>query len=89
MDRIQVCVAYEYKGKKLTEFPNSIEVVEGVRPVYREFQGWKRPTTGVRRWEDLPEKAREYLEGLSGLVGVPVTIVSVGPERNETIRVRR
>jgi len=88
MDRIQVCVAYEYKGREMVEFPNSIEVVEKVKPVYREFGGWKVPTTGIRRWDDLPGRAKEYLEGLSGLVGVKITIVSVGPERNETIRVR-
>ena len=63
----------------------SLKVLSKVEPVYEEFAGWKTDTTKVRRYEDLPAAARAYLERLSEVTGVRLGIVSVGPNREQTI----
>ncbi len=87
LDVIRVCVAYRHGGATLEDFPNRTEVVEACEPVYRDFPGWKASTSGARRWEDLPPRARAYLEAIRDLTGVPLGLVSVGPCRDETIRI--
>jgi len=87
LDRIPVCVAYEYRGARLTEFPPRTEMAAECRPVYEEMPGWKTDTTGARRYEDLPAGARAYLKRLEELTGTRIGIVSVGPRRDETIRI--
>lgn len=83
-DTIKVAVAYEIGGRQTTEFPFSVEGVE-INPVYREFKGWKSDIRGVRRYEEFPEAFRRYVEFIEEETGVPVKIISVGPDREETI----
>jgi adenylosuccinate synthase len=87
LDEVPVCVAYRHQGRELVDFPNRVELVEACEPVYRRLPGWKSETKGVRRWQDFPENAKGYIEALQTLIGVRVSIVSIGPRRNEIVRV--
>ena len=84
-DNISLCKGYIYKGKELQEYPESLDVLQNVEPVYEELPGWKSDISGCRIYEELPENARYYVERISQLVGVPLGIVSVGPDRAQTI----
>ncbi len=88
IDPVRVCVAYQVGERELTEFPYDMEDFETAKPVYEDWPGWLEPTTGARRWEDLPEKAQRYLERVSELSGVPVALVSVGSDRSQTMWLR-
>ncbi|OGO50799.1 MAG: adenylosuccinate synthase [Chloroflexi bacterium RBG_16_68_14] len=83
---IQVCTAYELDGKRLESFPSTTAVLERVKPVYEEHPGWRSDTSGVRRFGDLPKQAQAYVKRIEALLGCPVEIVSVGPEREQVIR---
>ena len=85
LQTIKICTGYRYKGKLLKEYPASLEVLEHVEPVYEEMPGWRTPISACRQYEDLPAAARAYVERISALVGVPLGIVSVGPNREQTI----
>jgi adenylosuccinate synthase len=85
LDEIQVCEAYDINGVRTTDFPSHIEDLAAARPILRSVPGWKSDITGVRRFEDLPASAQRYVETVGQLVGVPVSIVSVGPDREQTI----
>jgi adenylosuccinate synthase len=82
---IPVCTGYKLNGQKITEMPATYRQIEAIEPVYVKHPGWKTPTRGVTRFDDLPEKARTYLQHLEKLTGIEVGGVSTGPERNETI----
>ena len=82
---IKVCVAYEYRGQRLANFPTDLEVLRECRPIYAELPGWQSDTAGAQRWEDLPAQARDYLSFISQEVECPLQIISVGPRRNQTI----
>lgn len=82
---IQVCTAYEIDGKRVTDFPSQLEDLRRAKPVYESLPGWQTEITGVRKYADLPPNARAYLARLSELVGRPVDVVSVGPDRSQTI----
>lgn len=81
-DVIKVAVDYDTPEGQTARFPYE---VTDVKPVYREFAGWKRDIRGVRRWEDLPQEFRDYVQFIEAQCGVPVGIISVGPDRDETI----
>jgi adenylosuccinate synthase len=85
LDEVNVCVAYEYRGKRLQHLPASAEILQECRPIYERFSGWSEDLEGVTRWEELPEAARAYVEGIERLVGVPVSIVSIGRARSATL----
>jgi adenylosuccinate synthase len=85
VDPIRVCVAYRLNGKKLDVPPNDAALLENCEPVYREFRGWKRSTRSTRKFSQLPGAAREYVRTLAELTGARLSIVSVGPTRDETI----
>ncbi|MCP4640881.1 MAG: adenylosuccinate synthase [bacterium] len=85
MDAIKLCTAYEIDGERTTEFPSQVSKVERVVPVYEEMPGWKQDISGCRSWDELPEDAKRYFTRVEELLGVPVSIVSVGPGREETI----
>jgi adenylosuccinate synthase len=85
MPEIKVCTAYELDGRRTTDFPSHVDDLRRVRPVYETLPGWKQDTTEVRRLADLPRNTRAYLDRIAQLLGRPVTIVSVGPDRRQTI----
>ena len=86
-DEIPFCVGYKYKGSMLEDFPADTAVLAEVEPVYENRPGWMSPTAGMREWSDLPEKARDYLKFFSDFLERPVSMVSTGPDRDDTIRV--
>lgn len=82
---VKICVAYEYQGKKIDTVLPTVEDYELCKPVYEEFPGWDQPTEGITEWEKLPQAARNYLKKIEALLGVPVNIVSTGPDRKATV----
>ncbi|MDC0273710.1 MAG: adenylosuccinate synthase [Planctomycetaceae bacterium] len=88
LEELQICEAYEINGVKTTDFPSHLDDLAVAKPVYRKIAGWMSDTTGITNYDDLPENARNYVEALGKILEVPVDIVSVGPDREQTI-VRR
>jgi len=83
---LKVCVAYKTDNEEFSEsVPPTIKVLEQCKPVYEEMAGWNEDIRGAKTMDDLPVNARQYIRRLEGLAGVPVSLVSVGPGRNETI----
>jgi adenylosuccinate synthase len=87
LDKLEVCVAYEYKGKKIYDFPTDIHRLEECKPVYEEMPGWKEDTSKMTDYGQLPQNARKYLEKLSEIASTKISLVSVGAERGQVIRV--
>ena len=85
LDSIKICTGYKYEGRVLVEYPASLDILENVEPIYEELPGWKTDISACKTYEELPENARRYVERISKLVGVPLGIVSVGPNRSQTI----
>lgn len=84
LDRIPVCAAYELQGKRTEEFPFPTELAD-CRPVTEYMEGWGCDISGVRRWEDLPQAARDYVLRIEESIGCHIGYVSVGPERDSII----
>ncbi|MEE8419553.1 MAG: adenylosuccinate synthase [Dehalococcoidales bacterium] len=82
---LKICTGYTVNGETIDNFPGSISVLEKCRPVYEELPGWQTPTSDIRRFEDLPPKARRYIDRLEELIGCPVDFISVGSAREQTI----
>lgn len=82
---IKICTAYLYKGSRMDSFPANLRMLEACEPVYETLPGWDEDISGLRRYDDLPKNVRSYLKRIEELTGVPVQIVSVGPEREQTI----
>jgi adenylosuccinate synthase len=82
---IKICTAYEMDGERTTDFPGGSFQLERCRPVYETLSGWSSDISGARRLDDLPAAARRYIERLAQLLGLPVSTVSVGPDRRQTI----
>ena len=84
MDQIEACVAYDINGKIVTDFPANVDDMNAAKPQLEKFAGWKKSLKECRSYAKLPKNAREYVEFIEDYVGVPVSIISVGYERNET-----
>ena len=87
-ERVPVCVAYEFEGKRFDEFPPNQTIFNKCQAVYEELPGWKEDITGARTLEDLPKEARAYLEAIEQLVNVPISWASVGPGRDQIVQVK-
>jgi adenylosuccinate synthase len=85
-EEISICRAYELDGERIDFFPGDAFLLERCRPVYETMPGWITDLSSIRRLADLPTKARRYVDRLSELMGLPVTVISVGPDREQTIR---
>lgn len=83
-DEIKVCVAYELNGKKLKTFPSDVEKLAQVTPVYETLPGWKSELSGCRSYTELPQKTKDYLSFISRQAEIPISIISVGPKRDQT-----
>jgi adenylosuccinate synthase len=85
LDVLRICSGYRFRGQDLSEPPLFSDAFAEVEPVYEEYPGWKESTVGVTRYDALPANARRYIERLAEVTGVPVDIVSTGPDRDQTI----
>jgi adenylosuccinate synthase len=85
LERIPLCVAYRIDGRRIDRWPSSAEVLARAEPIYESFDGWSEPIHAIRSLADLPENARRYVSAVEDLAGVPIVLVSVGPERTQTI----
>ena len=81
---VKICTAYEIDGVEITEYPATLEDLKRAKPIYKEMPGWSEDITGVKKLEDLPENAYNYLREIEKLCGVKASIFSVGPDRNQT-----
>ena len=86
LDSVKICVAYEHAGDKLTALPYHQSVLHDVHPVYAELPGWRTDLSACREVHDLPTEARQYLELIEQEVGVPITFVGTGPERDQYVQ---
>jgi len=85
--RIKVCVAYEYEGERYTDFPPHQTIFNKCTPIFEEFDGWSEDITGAREVDDLPKETRAYIEALEELTAVPVSWASVGPQRDQIVKI--
>jgi adenylosuccinate synthase len=85
LQEVRICVAYELDGQRIDAFPSDAFLLERCKPVYETLPGWRADVSGVRQAGDLPAAARRYIDRLAGLLALPVSIVSVGPDREQTI----
>ncbi|MGD6967795.1 adenylosuccinate synthase [Rossellomorea vietnamensis] len=88
IENLKICTAYKYKGEVINEFPANLNILAECEPVYEELPGWTEDITGCKTLSDLPANARHYLERVSQLTGIPLSIFSVGPDRSQTNVVR-
>ena len=84
-DQLKIGVAYELGGQRLTDFPPEAEVLRQVHCIYETMPGWTADVSGVRTFSELPQSAQDYILRLEQLLGARVSIVSVGPDRSQTI----
>jgi adenylosuccinate synthase len=84
---ILVCTGYEIDGREMHTPPASIAAFNRARPIYEELPGWQSDTSTARRFEDLPQNAQAYIRRVGQLIGKPIEIISVGPEREQVIMV--
>jgi len=88
LPKLKICTAYELDGKKIDYFPASAADLAKCQPVYENIDGWQADTTHIRKFEDLPPKAKNYIHRLEELIGCQMNIVCVGPSREQTIEAR-
>lgn len=87
MDRIKVCTGYKYNSKVIDYFPASLKQLAECEPVYEEFEGWDESIENARSYDELPENAKKYIKKIEEFTNTRVSIISVGPRRDQTIKV--
>jgi adenylosuccinate synthase len=85
LKKIKICNGYRYEGEILKEFPQTLSVLSKCEPVYEEMDGWEEDITEITSYDDLPVNAKKYLDRIRELIGIPISIISVGSERGQTI----
>jgi len=85
LEDLKICTGYEYNGKIIRDFPASLKMLGSCKPIYEVLPGWPEDISDVRKLQDLPENAKNYLNRIEKLVETPIDIISVGPGREETI----
>lgn len=85
---ISICTGYRYKSEMLKEYPDDSTVLEKCEPVYLEMEGWNQPTSGMMSYSQLPAKAKAYLNTLSDLLEIDISLISTGPQRHQTVVVK-
>lgn len=86
-EKMKICVAYKYRGKTIEDFPFQSFMWNDLEPVYEEIEGWRENTSVIKSFKDLPLKAREYLKIIEEISGVPIRLLSIGPQRSELLKV--
>ncbi len=83
---LQVCVAYHYKGERITDFPSSLRLLEQCKPVYETLPGWQQSLTEAHTAADIPQQTKDYVAYVSDYLDVPIPIISVGPDRDQIVQ---
>ncbi len=86
-EEIKMCTGYEFQGRTLKTFPTDVSSLKQITPVYESFEGWKTPLSSITSYSALPAAAKNYLHALARLTGTTISLVSVGPRRDQTIAV--
>lgn len=85
LEKLYICKGYEFRGEEIDYIPSTVKEFAECKPIYIELDGWTEDITGVRSFEELPKAAQNYLKTMSEVVGVPISIFSIGPDREQTI----
>jgi len=85
LEELKLNIAYEVNGSNITDFPRQQRVLYDGKPVYETFEGWSEDISNITKYDKLPKQAKEYLEFVEEFIQVPITFISVGPERNQNI----
>jgi len=88
LDKLKICVGYKLNGQKIDYYPSSQIAQAEVEPIYETMAGWRTKTEGIRSFDALPKEAIQYIRRIEELLGVPITIISTSPEREDTIVIR-
>jgi adenylosuccinate synthase len=88
LDKIKICVAYKYRSKLIQDFPFELECWERCQPVYEEMEGWRQDTSKIKIEKDLPKRTREYIKRIEEIGGIPISRLSLNPERSEFLLLR-
>jgi len=88
LESLKICTGYDYRGQIMEVFPASLKVLGDCRPVYESLPGWSETISGIQRFGQLPKNVKNYLRRIEELAGTPIDIVSVGPDRDQTIMLR-
>ena len=84
-ETLKICVAYEFEGKRIDQFPAEQRILDNCKPVYEELSGWKCPISEIKHFTDLPMEAKRYINRIEELTSIPAELISVGSDRNQTI----
>jgi adenylosuccinate synthase len=87
IDKVKMCVGYDFNGKTIDYIPASLEDLALCKPIYEEFEGWGEEIAEVRSYDKLPENAKKYLKRIEELTDTKISIVSVGAKRDQTMRI--
>mgnify|MGYP001311925035 FL=1 len=85
LEDLQLCIGYNTENKVITDYPYELTTLDSAEPVYETFGGWSDDISSIKNYEDLPENAKTYLKAIEDFIEVPITFISVGPERTENI----
>ena len=89
LEKIEICVGYKYDGRIIKSFTTNVEVLDKCEPVYEDLPGWKESLNAIKEFKGLPENAKRYVKRIEDLIGIPVCIVSIGPERSQTLILKK
>ena len=89
LEKLKICVGYKFNDKVIDYFPASLDDLAKCEPIYEEFDGWSEEVANARSYDELPENAKKYLTRIEELTGTKISIVGVGPRRDQTIRVTK
>ena len=89
LEKLKICVGYKFNGKVIDYFPASLNDLAKCEPIYEEFEGWGEEVAEARSYDELPENAKKYLNRIEELTGTKISIIGVGPRRDQTIRVTK
>jgi adenylosuccinate synthase len=85
LDSLKICVKYKNNGNAIEDFPTNLSLLENCKPVYETLPGWKTNISGIKDYSQLPSNTKSYLKKIETLSGTPISLVSVGAERGETL----
>jgi adenylosuccinate synthase len=89
LDSLKICTGYKLNGSIIKDFPSDIDILAKCQPIYEELTGWQTPTSDIRQYRQLPSQARRYIRRLEDLLSCPVSIISVGANRDQSIMVKQ